>query len=57
MAFMIPDISPSMIDNHGERLIYSSLLSLPSKYTVLYSYKYKMEKLGVGMPTPGFGSK
>lgn len=43
MARMIPDISPEMIDNNGERLFYTISSQLPDDYTVLYSYKFYIE--------------
>ena len=48
MARMIPDVSPRMIENDGERLFYSACRDLPSEYTVLYSYKYRMGNIHSG---------
>lgn len=53
MARMIPDISPRMIENDGERMFYSACRDLPREYTVFYSYKYKMESSGPGGIGPG----
>jgi len=38
---MIPDLDPRMVENDGERLVYSALRGLPPEYTVLYSYSFK----------------
>ncbi|MGI6631420.1 MAG: NERD domain-containing protein [Bacillota bacterium] len=38
---MIPDLDPRLIDNDGERRVYSALRRLPASYTVLYSYKFR----------------
>lgn len=42
MARMIPDLSPRMIENDGERIFYTACRDLPREYTVFYSYRYKL---------------
>ena len=46
MATMIPDLSPNMIENDGERLFYAACRELPPLYTVLYSYRYRTRQPG-----------
>lgn len=43
MAKLIPELDPYSISNFGERAFYNAASELPDDYTVLYSYKYKLE--------------
>ncbi len=54
MARMIPDLSPRMIENDGERMFYTACRDLPREYTVFYSYKYKMRSSGTEDTEPGW---